>query len=50
LSVVDQLRTLPELKFDWFVDLCGVDYLGRHPRFETVVHLYSRDLGRRIRI
>lgn len=49
-GIVDQLRTHPDLKFDSFVDLCGVDYLGRHPRFETVVHLYSVGCGHRIRI
>lgn len=50
LTVVEQLRTHPDLKFDGFVDLCGVDYMGRHPRFETVVHLYSMDHGQRLRI
>ena len=50
LPVIDQLRTDPKLKFDWFVDLCGVDYLGKHPRFETVVHLRSMELGHQIRV
>ena len=49
-DVVRQLRTHPELRFDWFVDLCGVDYVPREPRFETVIHLHSMERGHRIRI
>ncbi len=36
------------MDFDMFVDLCGVDYPSRDPRFEVVLHLYS--IGRRHRI
>jgi len=36
--------------FGTFVDLCGVDYLRRDPRFEVVVVLLSHTLGRRLRI
>ena len=36
--------------FNFFADLCGVDYLSRKPRFEVVVVLLSHDLRRRIRI
>ncbi len=50
LAVVDLLRTHPELSFDWLADLCGVDYLPRHPRFEVVVHLYSMAHTHRIRV
>ena len=39
-----------ELKFDLLLDVCGVDYLGRTPRFEVVYHLYSVPLNHRIRI
>ncbi len=32
----------PELYFDYLVDVCGVDYLGRkEKRFEVVYHLFS---------
>jgi NADH-quinone oxidoreductase subunit C len=36
--------------FDVFVDLCGVDYLRRRPRFEVVVNLLSHTLRKRLRI
>lgn len=39
-----------DLRFDLFLDVCGVDYLGRDPRFEVVYHLYSIPLNHRIRI
>lgn len=50
MTVVDVLRTSPEFSFDHFIDLCGVDYLPRTPRFESVVHLYSFEHKHRIRI
>ena len=32
----------PDLYFDYLVDVCGVDYLGKkEKRFEVVYHLYS---------
>ncbi len=36
--------------YDVFVDLCGVDYLRRTPRFEVVVNLLSYGRRRRLRI
>jgi NADH-quinone oxidoreductase subunit C len=39
-----------DLEFDLPVDLCGVDYLGRLPRMEVVMHLYSIARRHRIRI
>lgn len=36
--------------FDMFVDLCGVDYLTRTPRFEVVVNVLSLGQRRRLRI
>ena len=51
LSCVDMLAQDPACAFDHFVDLCGVDYLGRQtPRFESVVHLYSMANKHRVRI
>lgn len=37
------LRDDPELRFIFLENLCGVDYLGRDPRFEVVYHLFSFD-------
>ena len=49
-NVVEFLRGHEALRFDSFVDLCGVDYLPRKPRFEVVTHLYSLEKKHRIRI
>ena len=35
------LRDDPELSYSFLENLCGVDYLGRDPRFEVVYHLLS---------
>jgi NADH-quinone oxidoreductase subunit C len=44
------LREDPALDFDLPVDLCGVDYPGRIPRMEVVLHLYSISKGHRVRL
>jgi len=49
LSVLDQLRGEP-YRFSYFIDLCGVDYIGESPRFEVVVHLESRERKERVRV
>ncbi|MEO6194325.1 MAG: NADH-quinone oxidoreductase subunit C [Thermoanaerobaculia bacterium] len=36
--------------FTYLVDLCGVDFLGREPRFEVVYHLCSPAANRRVRL
>ncbi len=36
--------------YDVFIDLCGVDYLRRHPRYEVVINLLSHTKRRRMRI
>ncbi len=42
LDICRYLHDAPEMDFDYLVDLCGVDYLGKKtPRFEVVYHLYS---------
>jgi NADH-quinone oxidoreductase subunit C len=35
------LRDEPSLRYTFLENLCGVDYLGRTPRFEVVAHLVS---------
>jgi NADH-quinone oxidoreductase subunit C len=35
------LRDTPEFAYTFLENLCGVDYLGRDPRFEVVTHLVS---------
>jgi NADH-quinone oxidoreductase subunit C len=41
LEVARFLRDDPELSYTFLENLCGVDYLGREPRFEVVYHLLS---------
>jgi len=43
-AIVDVARFLrddPALSYNFLDNLCGVDYLGRTPRFEVVYHLLS---------
>jgi NADH-quinone oxidoreductase subunit C len=44
------LRDDPSMAFDMSVDLCGVDYPDRDPRFEVVLHLYSVSKRHRLRL
>lgn len=44
------LRDDPDFSFNLLSDLCGVDYLGRKPRFDVVYHLYSLDKNHRLRL
>lgn len=48
VEVAQFLRDEPDLCYTFLENLCGVDYLGRDPRFEVVYHLLS--LKRRHRI
>ena len=47
------LRDHPELRYQLFLDLCGVDYLdqeGRDERYEVVLHLYSVEHRHHVRL
>lgn len=50
LEVAQFLKEEPEYAFTFLSDLCGVDYLGREPRFEVVYHLYSMEHAHRLRM
>ncbi len=41
VAIASFLRDEPALRYTFLENLCGVDYLGRNPRFEVVVHLVS---------
>jgi NADH-quinone oxidoreductase subunit C len=41
VEVARFLRDDPDLSYNFLDNLCGVDYLGRDPRFEMVYHLLS---------
>jgi NADH-quinone oxidoreductase subunit C/D len=49
-SVCQTLRDDPDLRFDLLLDICGVDYLTRDPRFDVVYHLSSLEHGHRVRL
>jgi NADH-quinone oxidoreductase subunit C len=44
------LRSDPQMAFDMFIDLCGVDFPQREPRMEVVLHLYSIVKNHRVRL
>lgn len=48
LGVVGRLKD--EFRFDLFLDVTAVDWLGREPRFEVVWHFYSTMHRLRVRI
>lgn len=50
LDVCRFLKSDPELAFDFLSDLCGVDYMGREPRFEVVYNIFSIKKHHRIRL
>ena len=48
--LVEVVSSAKDTGFAMFVDLCGVDYLRRDPRFEVVITLLSIDPPERLRI
>lgn len=48
--VLSYLRDSEVLRFNLLMDLCGVDYLPRDPRFDVVYNLLSLKHNRRIRV
>ncbi|MCC6645460.1 MAG: NADH-quinone oxidoreductase subunit C [Polyangiaceae bacterium] len=44
------LRDDPSSQMQMLIDLCGVDYPDREPRFEVVTHLYSLTKKHRLRV
>ena len=44
------LKSDPDLRYELLLDVAGVDYLGREPRFEVVYHLYSIPYNHRLRL
>ena len=48
VEVARFLRDDPELSYIFLENLCGVDYLGRDPRFEVVYHLLSHQNHHRV--
>jgi NADH-quinone oxidoreductase subunit C len=48
LAAAQLLRDEPALRYTFLENLCGVDYLGREPRFEVVAHLVSMQHNHRV--
>jgi NADH-quinone oxidoreductase subunit C len=44
------LKNDPQMDMNLIVDLCGVDYPEREPRFEVVLHVYSIPKRHRLRL
>ncbi len=49
-AVLQRCKEDPRLKFNFLMDVIGVDYLGQAPRFELVYILYSLELKHRLRV
>ncbi|MBS1253904.1 MAG: NADH-quinone oxidoreductase chain 5 [Anaerolineales bacterium] len=50
VEILEFLRDEEDLDYNMLVDLTGVDFLGRTPRFEVVYHLLSMRHKRRVRL
>lgn len=50
IEALEFLKTDTEAAFDHFMDLTAVDYIGRQPRFEVVIHLISIPKRQRLRV
>lgn len=50
LEIARFLRTDPRCSMNQLMDLCGVDYPDRDPRFEVVAHFRSMQYGHRLRL
>ena len=50
VSVLTFLKEDLNMDFDYLADLCGVDYMGREPRFAVVYQLYSIPKNHSVRI
>jgi len=49
-SVLAFLRDDPTCRFIVLIDICGVDYPSRTPRFDVVYHLLSMHQNQRLRV
>lgn len=50
IRILTYLRDSEALQFAQLIDVCGVDYLGRDPRFDVVYHLLSLVYNQRLRL
>ena len=50
LSVINLLKKDVDVCFNYLSDLCGIDYMGKEPRFEVAYHFSSAEDGFVIRL
>ncbi len=50
LSVISLLNKDADVRFTYLSDLCGIDYMGKEPRFEVVYHFSSAEDGSVLRL
>lgn len=50
IHILTTLRDNPNLRFHQLMDICGVDYPQRTPRFDVVYHLLSVAYNLRVRV
>lgn len=50
LEVLSFIKEHPLFRFTQLMDVCGVDYLGRLPRFDVVYNLLSLTQNQRLRV
>lgn len=50
LTVINLLKIDDDVCFNYLSDLCGIDYMGKDPRFEVVYHFSSTEDGSVIRL
>ncbi|MCK5295914.1 MAG: NADH-quinone oxidoreductase subunit C [Alphaproteobacteria bacterium] len=48
VKTITFLKDDVNFQFEQLIDICGVDYLNREPRFDVVYHLLSISLNQRI--
>ncbi len=48
--VISLLKTDADVCFNYLSDICGIDYMGKEPRFEVVYHFSSAEDGSVIRL
>ncbi len=49
-TVLSQLKEHPDFAFNLLLDITGVDFFGKEPRFEVVYHLHSLTHNHRLRV
>lgn len=49
-DILNVMKALRQMKFDFMMDIAGVDYPEREKRFDVVYQLYSTSMNQRLRV